>query len=388
MENLQDSIKDTNQTENLQKNSVDKAAAEKEVEDKKKEGKKKMLKFLIGIVIVAVLFFIYYLLFMLHYEETENAYIHGNQVSITSQVSGMISEIDVQDTQTIKKGQPAIKIDSTDYEIALNNAKANLAEAVRNYYKLQNNVAINRENFELSEKTYKRVSISYKAGITSTENYNNATFAYETNKIKLEDSILAAKSTSIYTHPLVAQAIQNLTKAYNNLEKTRIASPISGVIAQKRAELGQQVGVGQGLFTVVDLNDIWINANFKETQLGKIKRGNSVKIVSDLNGKTYEGVVSGLAAGSGSAFALIPTQNATGNWIKIVQRVPVRIDILKESLEKNGVLPIGTSTTVTVDTNKFVEVPEMFTNQVSTLYEVNKEELNALIEKIIVENSL
>ncbi|MGL5623064.1 HlyD family secretion protein, partial [Cetobacterium sp.] len=151
--------------------------------------------------------------------------------------------------------------------------------------------------------------------------------------------------------------------------------------------LGQQVSAGQTLFTVVDLNKTWINANFKETQLRDIKLGNYVEIKSDLNGKTYSGVVTGISAGSGSAFALIPTQNATGNWIKIVQRVPVRIDFNQESLNKNGVLPIGTTLTVKVNTNKNVDIPNQFIEQKSELYKIDENALHSLIEKIINSNS-
>ncbi|MEG1450351.1 MAG: efflux RND transporter periplasmic adaptor subunit, partial [Cetobacterium sp.] len=197
-----------------------------------------------------------------------------------------------------------------------------------------------------------------------------------------------AKSVDIVSHPLVAGAIENLKTAFYNLEKTKIASPISGVIAQKQVFLGQQVRAGETLFTVTDLNNTWVNANFKETQLGDIKPGNPVEITSDLNGKTYSGVVSGISAGSGSAFALIPTQNATGNWIKIVQRVPVRIDIFKESLEKNGTLPIGTSLYVKVNTTKTIDIPNEFIGKTSSLYQINSKKLDELIEQTIRDNSL
>ncbi|MGL5190806.1 efflux RND transporter periplasmic adaptor subunit [Cetobacterium sp.] len=367
----------------------------------RKDAKKKMGIFLLIILAIGILYLLYYFFFLKGYEETENAYIHGNQVSITTQVSGVINEINVEDTQSIVVGTPVIKLDTIDYEIALKNAETKLADAVRKYYTLQNSVklsedsvAIAKANLTLADKTLKRQTISSSTGITSKENFDTTNFkyidsknSYEQSLTNLENSKIQAFSSNIYSHPLVAAAVENLKNAYYNLEKTKIFSPISGTIAQKQVELGQQVKAGQTLFTVVDLNKTWVNANFKETQLGDIKPGNYVEIVSDLNGKTYKGVVSGISAGSGSAFALIPTQNATGNWIKIVQRVPVRIDFDHESLKKNGVLPIGTSLTVTVNTNKNVDIPNQFKEQKSDLYKIDENKLNVLIEKIVKDNS-
>lgn len=365
------------------------------------DAKKKIGIFLIIIFVIGILYLLYYMFFLKGYEETENAYIHGNQVSITTQVSGVINEINVQDTQPITIGTSAIKLDTVNYEIALKDAETKLADAVRKYYTLQNTVKVNenntltaKANLALADKTLKRQTISSSTGITSKENFDTTSFkyidsknTYEQSLTNLENSKIEAFSSDIYSHPVVAIAIENLKNAYYNLEKTKIFSPISGVIAQKQVNLGQQVGAGQTLFTVVDLNKTWINANFKETQLRDIKLGNHVEIKSDLNGKTYSGVVTGISAGSGSAFALIPTQNATGNWIKIVQRVPVRIDFNQESLNKNGVLPIGTTLTVKVNTNKNVDIPNHFIEQKSELYKIDENALHSLIEKIINSNS-
>lgn len=365
------------------------------------DAKKKIGIFLIIIFVIGILYLLYYMFFLKGYEETENAYIHGNQVSITTQVSGVINEINVQDTQPITIGTSAIKLDTVNYEIALKDAETKLADAVRKYYTLQNTVKVNenntltaKANLALADKTLKRQTISSSTGITSKENFDTTSFkyidsknTYEQSLTNLENSKIEAFSSDIYSHPVVAIAIENLKNAYYNLEKTKIFSPISGVIAQKQVNLGQQVGAGQTLFTVVDLNKTWINANFKETQLRDIKLGNHVEIKSDLNGKTYSGVVTGISAGSGSAFALIPTQNATGNWIKIVQRVPVRIDFNQDSLNKNGVLPIGTTLTVKVNTNKTVDIPNQFIEQKSELYKIDENALHSLIEKIINSNS-
>ncbi len=370
--------------------------------DNNNQGKKSIGIFLTGVAIAGILYGGYYAIFKYGKEETENAYIHGDQVSVTTQVPGVINKIVVENTDSVLKNKVLVEIDPTDYEIALKNAEANLGDAVRKYYALQNKIQIDKnnlatalENMNLAKKTFDRISVTSKAGITSKENYDSVKFKYLQSKNTYEEALTSLKnseiqgaSKNIYSHPIVLSAIENYKKAYSNLEKTKIISPVSGVVAKKNASLGQEVGAGQSLFSVIDLNNIWINANFKENQLKNIKVGNPVEIESDLNGKTYEGVVAGISAGSGSAFSILPAQNATGNWIKIVQRVPVRINIEKESLEKNGVLPLGTSVTVKVNTEKQGKVEEVMENQEFTYYKINAQEIDSIIEEIIKENSL
>ncbi|WP_297487312.1 HlyD family secretion protein [uncultured Cetobacterium sp.] len=368
----------------------------------KKEATKKIFIFLGAIIFIGILYLGYYFLFADGYEETENSYIKANQTPITAQVSGVINKINIENTYAITKGNTVISIDNSNYKIALTNAKAQLGNAVRKYYILQNNVKLNEanvstalENLNLAKKTFYRISKSFKAGITSKENYDTTHFkylqsknAYEQSLVNLNNSKIQAHSTNIYTHPMVSSAIENFKKSYLDLEKTKIASPISGTIAKKSVGVGQEIKPGQELFTVVDLNNIWVNANLKETQLKDVKPGNPVEIKSDLNKKIYQGIVTGISAGSGSAFSLIPAQNATGNWIKIVQRVPVRIEISKNSLIKNGTLPIGTSVTTKINTKKIEKIPTISQEQTSTLYKINYEQLDGIVKNIIKENSL
>lgn len=368
----------------------------------KKEATKKIFMFLGVIALIGVIYLCYYLIFADGYEETENAYIKGNQTPITSQVNGVINKLNIENSYSISKGDVVVSIDNSDYKIALKNAEANLGNAVRKYYSLQNNVQVNKtnsetalENLNLATKTFQRVSKSYKAGITSKENFDTTKFKYLQSKNTYEQSLVTynnskiqANSKDIYSHPMVASAIENFKQAYLNLEKTKIASPISGVVAKKNIGVGQEIRAGQELFTVVDLNNIWVNANLKETQLKNIKPGNPVEIKSDVNNKIYDGIVTGISAGSGSAFALIPAQNATGNWIKIVQRVPVRIQISKESLKENGVLPLGTSVVAKINTKEVKEINKISFEQVSNLYQVNYDQLDSIVNNIIKENSL
>lgn len=180
-----------------------------------------------------------------------------------------------------------------------------------------------------------------------------------------------------------------MKKAYLDLSRTNIYSPSDGKVAKKTMYLGEKVGAGQQLFTVVDLSRAWVEANFKETQLKNIDIGNPVELKSDINHKIYEGVVVGISGGSGNAFSLLPAQNATGNWIKITQRVPVRIAFREESLERNGDLPLGSTMEVDVDTSRVVkDIPKEGERESYNPYTLNNKEINRVIEKIVEENSL
>lgn len=372
------------------------------MEENKKIATKKMGIFLGAVLAVGVLYLIYFLIFLKNTEKTENAYIHGNKVAITSQVSGVVQKLDIENTERVDLGKELAAIDDFYYKIALKEAEAKLGESVRDYYASQKNVIVSENalntslaSLKVAEKTYNREKISHNAGITSSESFDKVTSQYiqsknnyEESKAKLEIAKIKAKSTSLYTYPEVVSAIENYKKAYSDLQRTKIASPVSGVVADKQVEIGQDISAGQTMFTVVDLKNIWVEANFKENQLKHMKHGNPVKIKSDLNGKTYEGIVVGISAGSGSAFSLIPAQNATGNWVKIVQRVPVRIEIKKESLERNGDLPLGTSLIVKVDTSVQEDIKSMNIDKTSKLYKIDEKKLNEIIDEIIKNNSL
>lgn len=372
------------------------------MEENRKKALGKMGIFLAIVTLIGIGYFLYYLFFLKGYEETENAYIHGNKIAVTAQSGGVIQKISVQNTQKVKQGDMVIEIDPFNYQVALKNAEAKLGDAVRNYYLSQKNVTVGKENVQsaldnlkLAEKTLAREKITYDAGVTSAENYDRAKTAYlqaktsyETAKTSLQMSKLKAKSNNVKSYPAVVSAIENYKQAYSNYQKTKIYAPISGTVAQKQVDIGQEIRAGQTLFTIVDLDNVWVEANFKETQLKHIRPGNIVEMESDVNGKIYKGVVVGLAAGSGNAFSLIPAQNATGNWIKIVQRVPVRIKISKKSLQENGLLPLETSLTVKVNTNQSEKVSDISEQAVSELYRIDEQQIDEAVDTIIKNNSL
>lgn len=376
------------------------AKVEDTARDNRKKAHKKIFIFLSILFIIGGAYFIYWLLYLRFNISTEDAYVNGNQNMITSQISGNISEIFVEDTAMVKKGDLLFKIDDTDYRLALSHAEAQLGVAVKKYSSLQENVILAKNTVSVREndlwnatKTFERDSRSYKAGLISEESFQNSKTAFENAKLALEQSRqtlksieIQAASDSIYTHPIVSEAITQLKKSYLNLERTKVYSPISGTVAKKSAYLGQQIASGTPLISVINLEEIWVDANYKETEMGQFTPGNSVELVSDYNGKTYRGYIAGISSGSGSALSLLPAQNASGNWIKIVQRVPVRIAIDSESLKDNGPIPIGTSITSTVKLKSTKKEKSDFTPSSTDLYTIDENIIDELVDNIIKNN--
>lgn len=376
---------------------------ENQPEDKKVKigkAKKKIFIFLIILAVIGIIYGAYWLLYGRNYVKTDDAYVNGNQNVITSQVGGTITQIYIEDTQFVEKGQLLAVIDDTDYKIALENATANLGKAVRAYSSLYSNAAQTEDDVKVKESQLKKAETdfamdraSYNAGLiskhqyeTSKNNLNIAISSLNQSKKALENAKIQADSNSIYNHPDVQQAIAAYKDAYVNLMRTKIFAPESGTIAKKSVFLGQKISPSQELMTIIDLNNVWVDANLKETQLKGVKPGDEAELVSDINRKKYIGYVQGLSAGTGSSLSLLPAQNATGNWIKIVQRVPVRIVIDKDSLKKNGMIPVGSSIEAVIDIGKETKNILPYTEKSSNLYLINEEIMNTEINQIIKAN--
>ncbi len=365
-----------------------------------KQAKKKIGIFLGAVAIIGIIYGIYWFTVGKYFVETEDAYVNSNQTVVTSQVSGIIKEIYVEDTQNVKNGELLAVIDDTDYKIALDNAAASLGKTVRAYSNLSSNVILNKNAVSVRESELKKAQInfdmdkkSYKAGLISKHQYEISKNNLDIAKASLNQSIksfeeakIQAESEDIYSHPEVQQGIAAYKTAYVNLMRTKIYATDDGVIAKKSIFIGQKVNPSQQLMSIINLNDIWVDANYKETQLKNIKIGNEAEIVSDINGKTYTGHVQGISGGSGSALSLLPAQNATGNWIKVVQRVPVRIVIDKHSLDKNGIIPIGSSVLATVNLKEEISQVSEYKKNSTALYSVDEEKLNKEIDNIIKNN--
>ncbi|MGA2188597.1 MAG: HlyD family efflux transporter periplasmic adaptor subunit [Steroidobacteraceae bacterium] len=299
-----------------------------------------------------------------YYESTDDAYVNGDVVQVTSEVPGTVIAVHVDDTQPVQTGQPLLELDPADAAIALANAEADLARAVRQVRGLfaqGKELHAQIDQREQAERTadddLKRRGGLLADGAISAEELSHARDAVTTTRAnvaaarqQLSQTIAQIDGTTIADHPQVLTAAAAVRNAALAVHRTELTAPVSGVVAKRAVQVGQRVAAGTPLLAVVPLDDVWVDANFKEGQLERMRAGQPVTVQTDLYGRhvTYHGHLVGIAAGSGNAFALLPAQNASGNWIKIVQRVPVRILLNPDELKAHP-LRVGLSTAVRVD---------------------------------------
>ena len=375
--------------------------------NKSQQRKKGLSIFILLLLLIAIGSTAYWFFFIKDFEETEDAYVSGNQVMVSSQVAGNISKINVDNMDPVQTGDVLLELDDTNAKLSFEQAKSNLANAVRqisqlNYTVKQLKSAVRANEITLAQaqgNLNRRVQL-VKDGAIDKESFQHAKEAVELAKANLTTSQnqLEANQALLLDGPLneqpqIQSAVSNLKQAWLNLERTKIRSPIKGYVARRNAQVGQAVSVGGALMAVVTTDQMWLDANFKETQLTHMRIGQPVKIHFDLYGKdkTFDGKVVGIEMGTGSAFSLLPAQNATGNWIKVVQRVPVRIQLDPQQLAENP-LRIGLSATVKVNVSD--SQGETLRNKApsTTLYSTNvlqydESAVNNLIESIIRDNS-
>lgn len=315
-------------------------------------------------ILAALGWFLLWLLVLSRREKTDNAYVGGNQVAISAQVPGTVVAIMADDTQKVDAGQVLVKLDSTDADVRLQQARAALAQAVRGVRQQTESVsgadaqvAARKLELEKARADLKRRLPLIAARAESPEIIQHlrdgvaqAQAALDAAHAQAAAARAAVEGTDVAHNPAVMQARANFRAAWIARQRNAIYAPVSGYLAQRSVQLGNSVQPGQQLMTVVPLHNLWIDANFKEGQLRHICIGQPVKIEADIYGSSvdYHGKVEGIGAGTGSVFSLLPAQNATGNWIKVVQRVPVRISLDNAELDKHP-LRIGLSTDVTVD---------------------------------------
>ena len=375
--------------------------------NKSQQRKKGLSIFILLLLLIAIGSAAYWFFFIKGFEETEDAYVSGNQVMVSAQVAGNIAKINVDNMDPVQAGDVLLELDDTNAKLSFEQAKSNLANAVRqvsqlNYTVKQLKSAVRANEITLAQaqgNLNRRVQL-VKDGAIDKESFQHAKEAVELAKANLTTSQnqLGANQALLLDGPLSEQpqiqsAVSNLKQAWLNLERTKIRSPIKGYVARRNAQVGQAVSVGGALMAVVTTDQMWLDANFKETQLTHMRIGQPVEIHFDLYGKdkTFNGKVVGIEMGTGSAFSLLPTQNATGNWIKVVQRVPVRIQLDPQQLAENP-LRIGLSATVKVNVSD--SQGKTLRNQApsTTLYSTNvlqydESAVNNLIESIIRDNS-
>ena len=375
--------------------------------NKSQQRKKGLSIFILLLLLIAIGSAAYWFFFIKGFEETEDAYVSGNQVMVSAQVAGNIAKINVDNMDPVQAGDVLLELDDTNTKLSFEQAKSNLANAVRqisqlNYTVKQLKSAVRANEITLAQaqgNLNRRVQL-VKDGAIDKESFQHAKEAVELAKANLTTSQnqLEANQALLLDGPLSEQpqiqsAVSNLKQAWLNLERTKIRSPIKGYVARRNAQVGQAVSVGGALMAVVTTDQMWLDANFKETQLTHMRIGQPVEIHFDLYGKdkTFNGKVVGIEMGTGSAFSLLPTQNATGNWIKVVQRVPVRIQLDPQQLIENP-LRIGLSATVKVNVSDSQGETLRDQAPATTLYSTNvlqydESAVNNLIESIIHDNS-
>lgn len=298
------------------------------------------------------------------YVSTDDAYVHGNIIPISSQTIAPATQIYAKEGDLVQEGDLLIQLDPTAAEAQFESAKGGLAAAVRNYSQLKEQAEAARETLkikqaqqDLAHYTFFHMSNLDGTGILPGAEIQNA----QTNFEITQSGLLIARAqyaavqaqiegTTVSTHPLVQQAQGNVISAFLNLRHTKIYAPATGYIGQRAVQAGEIVMPGKSLFNVIPLDQIWVEANYKEDDLRHIGIGQEVKLYSDLYGKSvhFTGYVRSVAPGTGSVFSFLPAQNATGNWIKVVQRVPVLIELDKVELIEHPLL-LGLSMHSTVD---------------------------------------
>ena len=314
-----------------------------------------------------------------HHMNTDNAYVAGNVVQITPQVAGSVVAILADDTDFVRTGQPLVRLDPSDARVALEQAEAQLAQTLREVRTLFANNGSGRAQVALREAELGRAQAELlraqedvnrraplvTSGAVGQEEFQHAgaqlagarsavaaaQAALQTAREQLTASQTQTEGTTVQQHPHVQRAAARVREAHLALQRTELLAPVDGHVATRGVQLGQRVQAGAPLMTLVSLSQLWVDANFKEGQLQALRIGQPAEMQADVYGKkvVFHGKVVGLGAGTGAAFALLPAQNATGNWIKIVQRVPVRIALDPKDLAAHP-LRIGLSMDVTIDT--------------------------------------
>jgi len=334
--------------------------------DKKKKRNNILIILTILMLIAGVSSFFYYKQYEQFHETTDNAYVGQNVIYITPQISGIVDAVNVNLTQKVKAGEILGHLNSDDYSLSFEESKNRLIQILRSIKKLytqnveaQAVVALAKINLKQTKEDLDRNAMLYKTKSITENSYDNYKYAYEKASQNLLISEQKAKAlkdligdNKIEDNPQIKQAIIALKQNYLNLQRCTILAPKNGIIAKKNFSIGSHVTTQNTLLALVAQGDTWVDANFKEPQLKNIRIGQKVELYSDMYGEevVYHGEVKGIAAGTGSVFSLLPAQNATGNWIKIVQRVPVRIT-LDENEVKAHPLHMGNSMEVDIDTH-------------------------------------
>jgi membrane fusion protein (multidrug efflux system) len=374
----------------------------------------------VGVAVVGVAWGAYEWLVASHYESTDNAYVQGNVVQITPQVGGSVLSIHADETDFVKAGQPLVKLDPADARVALDQAEAALGQTVRQVRTLYANngslaaqIALRQADASKAQAEVARATDDYNRratlvgnGAVSREELNHAQEQLASARSTLaaaQAAVVGAREqlasnqamtsgTDVEQHPQVQAAAAKVREAWLASQRAVLVAPVDGYVAKRTVQLGQRIAAGAPLMSIVPLNQVWVDANFKEVQLRKIRLGQPVTLTADVYGKRveYQGTVAGLGVGTGAAFSLLPAQNATGNWIKVVQRVPVRVTLDAKQIQEHP-LRVGLSMEATVDVSKqegrtLADAPRAAVVQ-TAVFEQQDDGAEAEVRRVIAANS-
>ncbi|MCA0326289.1 MAG: efflux RND transporter periplasmic adaptor subunit [Proteobacteria bacterium] len=383
--------------------------------------RKRALSILAGVLLLAgVGWGVYDVLVLSHFEETDNAYVQGNLIQITPQVGGTVTAIYADETEPVRAGQPLVKLDPADARVALAQAEAALGQTVRQVRTLYvNNGALNAQ-VRLREADVAKVrsqlataqqDLGRRQGLSGGGAVSAEELAHASAQVTAARTALAAaqaavsaareqlvsnqaltEGTPVERHPSVLGAAAKLREAWLAAHRTELPAPVSGYVSKRTVQLGQRVAPGTPLMAVVPLDQLWVDANFKENQLRHVRVGQPATLTADVYGKkvVYQGRVSGLGIATGAASALLPAQNATGNWIKVVQRVPVRIALEPEQIKAHP-LRVGLSMEVKIDITdqngpELAALPRTEPFAQTAVYAQADEGAEALVRDIVARN--
>jgi len=357
-------------------------------------------------LVAGIAYTIYWFSYGQYYQDTDDAYVSGNLVQLMPQITGNVVSVYADDTALVKAGQPLVTLDGTDAQLALQNAQTELAETVRSVKQLyasagelrsvvnEKQTVLEKAKTDLDRRSrlILQHAISKEELQHSKDNVSIAESSLASAEHKLAAALSAVENTTLATHPAVLKAETRVRQAWLDTVRTSIKAPATGYIAKRSVQIGQRVSPGSALMIIVPLDEIWVDANFKENQLRHIRIGQPVTLTSDLYGRTvvFHGKVAGLGAGTGSVFSLLPAQNATGNWIKVIQRLPVRIRLDPNEVAQHP-LRIGLSMLAKIDTHDesgavLSKVQQDEPVYSTSVFENRNDEVERMITQILQDN--
>lgn len=367
----------------------------------------KLIWLTLALLFIGGAWLLYWLFYLQYYEYTDDAYANGNMVNVNSAVSGTATAFFADDTELVTEGMLLVQLDPTEYQANFERELASLASVTLQVSQLYDKVHVNRANVESKRIAYEKARYDYenRLPLVDSKAISNEDFIHSRDDLKtteatlnqakyeLQVSLDAIGNSLPEKHPLIEEQKAKVRIAYYQLKHTSIYAPTTGYIAQRNVETGQWITPGTNLMAIIPTDYVWVDANYKETQLTYMRVGQPATVWLDIygSGVSYQGKVLGIASGTGSIFSIIPPQNATGNWIKIVQRLPVRISLDPETVKKYPTR-LGLSAEVNVDiTNQ--DLPMLATSpppakaiSKTQIFDLDFSELNQKLDRIVEEN--